>query len=45
MLGYAKEQGWLIKAEGAEVTPEAEPRVKLPEPKPAGLDAAEKPDG
>ena len=28
VLGYAKEQGWLIKAEVAEVTPEAEPRVK-----------------
>ena len=36
VLGYAKEQGWLTKAEDIEATPETEQRVKLPEPKPDG---------
>jgi hypothetical protein len=52
VVAYAKEQGWLEKAEGAEGQPEQ--RVKLPEPrptpkpgkkpaKPATPDASEKP--
>jgi hypothetical protein len=34
VTGFAKEQGWLTKPEGAEAAPEEGTRVRLPEPKP-----------
>jgi hypothetical protein len=47
IVGFAKEQGWLAKPEGAEVVPEDKP-AKLPPPKPGKKPekpaAAQKPD-
>ncbi len=53
VVGYAREQGWLNKSEGAEVaaapsaapgaSAAAEPRVRLPDPKPEPKTAAKKP--
>ena len=42
IVGFAKEQGWLAKPEGAEVAPEEKP-AKLPPPKP-GKKPDKKPD-
>jgi hypothetical protein len=43
VVEYAKGQGWLTSPESAAVTPAAEQRVRLPDPKPAQKPAGKKP--